>query len=220
MAGRLWLHPQEKAAVSKVFDTVDSSDLSQVSPWSSAQAEDMARVTVDRITSASALYYQGMVHFADGCGFYLLADVANQHFQKLLEDGLHFLSEQGLGGRRSVGLGQFKLETAPDTELGVPSLDNNYYWLLSLYHPTPSEVQHHRVLDAARYKLITRRGWIYSPDDASQRRRGIRMLAEGSLLTRPPVGHVVDVEPTNGFPHQVWRSGLALTITTRRWRHA
>lgn len=216
-SGQLWLHPQEKAAVKQVFG---SEDLSQVCPWSPAAAEAMARVTVDRVNSASALYYQGMVHFADGCGFYLLADVADEVYRKPLEDGLHFLSEQGLGGRRSVGLGQFALEDGGERTLGVPEGEHNYYWLLSLYHPTADEVTQERVLEDARYTLVTRRGWIYSPDDASQRRRAIRMLAEGSLLNRPAIGDVVDVRPAAGFPHPVWRCGLALTITTRRWRDA
>jgi len=217
MSGRLWLHPQEKAAVGKVFGT---DDLAHVRLWSSAESEAMARVTVDRVNAASALYYQGMVHFADGCGFYLLADVADESYRKLLEDGLHFLSEQGLGGRRSVGLGQFTLEVGGERALGVPDGEHNYHWLLSLYHPTAVEVEQRKVLEDARYTLVTRRGWIYSPNDASQRRRAIRMLAEGSLLPRPVIGDVVDVRPTTGFPHPVWRPGLALTISTRRWRDA
>jgi CRISPR-associated protein Csm4 len=215
MGGRLWLHPQDKVAVKEALGT---DDLSQVRPWSPAEAEAMARVTVDRVDSASALYYQGMVHFAEGCGFYLLADVADESYLKPLEDGLHFLEEQGLGGRRSVGLGQFTLESGGEWALGIPVGERNYYWLLSLYHPTAREVTHQRILEDARYTLIVRRGWIYSPDETSQRRRAIRMLAEGSLLTQPVTGDVVDVQPTTRFPHPVCRSGLALTITTRRWR--
>jgi len=214
--GRLWLHPQEKAEVKRVFGT---DSLSQVRPWSSAEAEAMARVTVDRITSASALYYQGMVYFAPECGFYLLAEVADD-YQQPLEDGLHFLGEQGLGGRRSVGLGRFTVEEGGEREIGVPAGEQNYHWLLSLYHPTADEVKAQRVLDGARYTLITRRGWIYSPDEASQRRRAVRMLAEGSLLPRPAVGDVVNVRPITQFPHAVYRSGLALTIIARRWHDA
>ena len=122
MAGQLWFHSQEKASIEKALQ---SDDLSQGRPWSSAEAETMARVTVDRVHSASALYYQGMVYFAPGCGFYLLADIADEGYRKPLEDGLHFLSEQGLGGRRSVGLGQFTLEESGERELGVPAEEQN-----------------------------------------------------------------------------------------------
>jgi CRISPR-associated protein Csm4 len=217
VGGRLWVHASEKAELMKVLKT---GDLSRGRPWSSAEAETMARVAVDRLSSASALYYQGMVYFAKGCGFYVLADLADEGYREPMEAGLHFLAEQGLGGRRSVGLGQFQLEDAGERELGVSAGERNYYWLLSLYHPTADEVRQSGVLDEARYTLITRRGWIYSPDDASQRRRGLRMLAEGSLLTQPAVGNMVDVQPTGAFPHEVWRAGLALTITTRRWHDA
>jgi CRISPR-associated protein Csm4 len=217
MSGRLWVHPREKRSI---LTTLGVDDASEVQAWSQAEAEAMARVTVDRADCSSALYYQGMVHFAEGCGFYLLAEVADQAYRGPLEDGLEFLGEQGLGGRRSVGLGQFELEKGTSEALGVPPGRENYYWLLSLYHPTREEVRDRGVLSGARYLLITRRGWIYSPDDASQRRRAIRMLAEGSLLPKPAMGNVVDVQPAGGFPHAVWRSGLALTVTTRRWRHA
>jgi CRISPR-associated protein Csm4 len=179
----------------------------------------MARVTVDRVTDASSLYYQGMVHFADRCGFYLLAEILDERYQKPLEDGLRELGRQGLGGRRSVGLGQFALTVERKEIPGAMEGDRNYHWLLSLYHPTSQEVEL-GVLEGARYKLITRRGWIHSPDGSSQRRRAIRMLSEGGLLPGRAVGDVVDVKPTAGFPHPIWRSGLALTIPTRRWRDA
>lgn len=217
MSGRLWVHPREKRSI---LATLGVDDASEVQAWSQAEAEAMARVTVDRVDCSSALYYQGMVHFAEGCGFYLLADLADEGYRRSLEDGLEFLGEQGLGGRRSVGLGQFEVEKRTSEALGVPAGKENYHWLLSLYHPTQEEVKDRGVLSGARYSLMTRRGWIYSPDDASQRRRAIRMLAEGSLLRQSVVGEVVDIRPAGGFPHAVWRSGLALTVMTRRWRHA
>jgi len=217
MSGRLWMHHQEIQSILEVFG---EDDPSKVRAWSQAEAEAMARVTVDRVDCSSALYYQGMVHFAAGCGFYLLADLAEEGYRGPLENGLEFLGEQGLGGRRSVGLGQFELEKGTSEVLSVPPGRENYYWLLSLYHPTREEVRDGDILSGARYSLITRRGWVYSPDDASQRRRAVRMLAEGSLLQKPAVGNVVDVQPAGGFPHAVWRSGLALTVTGRRWRDA
>jgi CRISPR-associated protein Csm4 len=219
MNGRLWVHPHEKAAIREALGLAERADLSSARAWSSADTEAMARVTVDRVTEASAVYYQGMVRFAEGCGFYLLAEVFDEGYEKPLEDGLRFLGEQGLGGRRSAGLGQFALQVE-ETELPeAPDRGHNYHWLLSLYHPTREEVQL-GALDEARYKLVTRRGWIYSPDGMSQRRRAIRMLGEGGLLTRTVAGDVVDVAPAAGFPHPIWRSGIALTITTRRWRDA
>jgi CRISPR-associated protein Csm4 len=219
MKGRLWLHPRDKSRVRAALGLSDRADLSQARPWSSADTEAMARVTVDRVTDASSLYYQGMVRFADGCGFYVLADVADEAYREPLEAGLRMLGEQGLGGRRSAGLGQFTLRTETADVPTALEGERNYYWLLSLYHPTRQEAEA-GTLDGARYELITRRGWIYSPDGMSQRRRGIRMLSEGSLLPRDAAGDVVDVRPAAGFPHPIWRSGLAFTIPTRRWRDA
>lgn len=218
-SGGLWIHPQEKASIREALGLSADADITQARPWSSADRESMARVTVDRLNDASSLYYQGMVRFADGCGFYILAECLDDRYREPLEDGLRVLGEQGLGGRRSVGLGQFTLTVDSKEALGAMEGERNTYWLLSLYHPTEREAQL-GLLGDARYKLITRRGWIYSPDGTGQRRRAIRMLREGSLLPRGAAGDVVDVRPRAGFPHPIWRSGIALTIPTRRWRDA
>jgi CRISPR-associated protein Csm4 len=219
MKGRLWVHPNDKSRIRAALGLPAEAELSHARPWSSAETEAMARVTVDRVTDASSLYYQGMVHFADRCGFYVLAEILDERYRKPLEAGLRMLGEQGLGGRRSAGLGQFAFGMETRDVPRALEGERNYYWLLSLYHPTRQGAQK-GTLDGARYKLITRRGWIYSPDGMSQRRRAIRMLSEGSLLPQRAVGDVVDVQPTAGFPHRIWRSGLALTIPTRRWRDA
>lgn len=217
ISGQLWLDPEEKKQIKKFLGL---ENVSRFRAWSPAEGEAVARVTIDRVSAASNIFYQGVTQFSQGCGFYLLADFEDETYRKAIEDGLHFLGEQGIGGGRSVGLGQFALKDAGDQKFGVPPGDRNYYWLLSLYHPRHDEVEEQGVLDGARYTLITRRGWIYSPDEAGQRRRSVRMIAEGSLLNQPVTGNVLDLKPISGFPHPVWRSGIALTITTRRWRDA
>jgi CRISPR type III-A-associated RAMP protein Csm4 len=98
-----------------------------------------------------------------------------------------------------------------------PSDEESYYLLLSLYHPTETEIQQ-QALAEARYRLLTRRGWIFSIADTGQRRRAVRMLAEGSLLSGPVIGNIVDVTPPAYRQiHSVYRSGLALTVHCRRW---
>ena len=220
MDGQVWLDALDQLVLEQIFGQVDRS---RIRLWHGQATR--ARVTVDRVSSASALYYEGSVQYAPDCGFYALAQIHDERYRRPLEDGLRFLGEQGLGGRRSVGLGQFDLAVYDETPPMAPVTNHNYYWLLSLYHPTLPEVSQLNVLSDARYNLVARRGWLYSPDGVGQRRRGIRMLTEGSLLTQPANGDVVDVHPVNvaathQLPHAVWRSGLALTIPTERWPDA
>lgn len=218
MDGRVWLHPADR----KVLEQKFGQPIQNFRIWSTGQIETIPRVTVDRINSTPALYYQGQVRFAEGCGLYVLAEFSTEDstFQQAVTDGLTQLGELGLGGRRSVGLGQYMLRTmALDEPLEQPMADkDNFYLLFSLYHPTQTEVQA-GALKGAHYRLITRRGWFFSSADTAQRRRAVRMLAEGSLLCSSVIGNVVDVAPTgySNDHHPVYRSGLALTVRCRRW---
>lgn len=220
MAGRVWLHAADRRALEATF----GQPLQRFRIWSVGEAETIPRVTIDRVNNTSALYYQGQVRFAEGCGLYVLADFAaaagDNNYQQAVTDGLALLGEQGLGGRRSVGLGQFELqEMALEEPLEQPgTADPAYHLLLSLYHPTQAEVQA-GALSKARYRLLTRQGWFFSEADTGQRRRAVRMLAEGSLLPHPVTGEIIDVAPA-GYTearHPVYRSGLALTVRCWRW---
>jgi hypothetical protein len=45
-----------------------------------------------------------------------------------------------------------------------------------------------------------------------QRRRGLRLVAEGSLVGGGAQGALADVTPIGDFPHPVYRYGLAFGI--------
>lgn len=222
--GELWVTGKERDTLAQTFP---GESLEHVRFWYAGESAMTPRVTVDRTTSASAVYYQGQVRFRDGCGLYLLADFAGseaqqKRYREYVHAGLELLGEQGLGGRRSVGLGRFDVIGAEDVTLPGVGDAANLHLVLSLYHPTADEVAA-GILDRARYELIMRRGWMRSPDRAGLRRKGIRMLAEGAIVGNKPTGDVVDVRPAprDGLevPHPVYRSGLALSVPCGRWTH-
>ncbi|MFQ6043556.1 MAG: type III-A CRISPR-associated RAMP protein Csm4 [Candidatus Poribacteria bacterium] len=168
------------------------------------------RVTIDRITSQTAIYFCGRVSFEGNCGLYFWVDVRDDEYKAHLDRAIDFLSEEGLGGERSIGHGQFtfRCDKAELPTFSNPNPSQIRYLTFALYHPTEDEVCRDGVLDGATYKLIERGGWIYSPDGKSQRRRRIKMLKEGALFNKPVAGDIVSVEPSN-FPHPVYRYGLA-----------
>ena len=85
--------------------------------------------------------------------------------------------------------------------------------LLSRYHPRPEEAAQMLTTEGAAYELIHVAGRVRSLGQADQRRRGARLVAEGSLIGGGARGTLVDVRPTVGtYPHAVWRYGLALGI--------
>jgi CRISPR type III-A-associated RAMP protein Csm4 len=84
------------------------------------------------------------------------------------------------------------------------------HWMLSLFHPAPSDAVDWRRGD---YSLITRGGRIESEAGWGQRKKNTRMVAEGSVLVSPvePRGAAADVAP-DGFAHPVYRAGFALSL--------
>ncbi len=184
--------------------------LAQNFVWKSGREERPPRVTIDRMTSQTQIYFCGRVSFPNNCGLYFWVDVKDDEYKVHLKRAIDFLSDEGLGGERSIGHGQFTYCCDKDElpTFGNPNLSQIKYLTLALYHPTKNEVCRDEVLDGAAYELMERGGWIYSPDGKSQRRQKVKMLKEGALLNKPIAGDIVSVEPSN-FPHPVYRYGLA-----------
>ena len=179
--------------------------------------ESIPHVAVDRWSNASAYYETGQVRFAEGCGLAILAlgDI------KQLMSLLHQVGIDGLGGRRSKGVGMFEPELQT-TSLNLPAATSDSVIVLSRYLPSAAELAA-GVLDLpAAYSLEDVTGWMYSPAAKAQRRKAIWMIGVGSRLNRAGLAHSivgssVDVAPTYDTPnagvnHPVWRHGLALTV--------
>ena len=181
--------------------------------------EQRPRVTIDRATQASNLFFTGQVTFAEGCGLWfgirwLDADEPmQQRVRSLLDD----LSDAGLGAERNSGLGAARIKDLGKLELPDPL---KRWTNLSRYLPRPDEMP---ILGSAgsAYTLQRVGGWLDSPVRSGQRRKTVNLLAEGSVfdsLPRPVPGQMAEVSPrylVNGKPenplgHPVYRSGLAL----------
>jgi hypothetical protein len=63
------------------------------------------------------------------------------------------------------------------------------------------------------YTLTERRGRVDSPARSGDVKKSLRMVEEGSVLlaSAAPRGAAPDVAP-DGFPHPVFRSGIALAV--------
>ena len=208
----IWLGPCEAA------DTGDQESTF----W---KVDDVPRVTVDRVTSASQVYQAGRVTFSSGGGLWFMARWSNDTWQKRGETCLRVLGDEGLGGERSSGHGQFHLHGPLVTPSLAEPQPGGRMLALSLYAPQEQELA--QVLaDSVRYRLIRRRGWISSPDSGqlttteqtvqgmALRRRAATFFKEGSVLRAPKrpldaLGQLVEVSPSKvtGL-HSVYRYGL------------
>ncbi len=200
--GRVWVSPEEY------------TDLSTTQIWGGDE-EPVPRVTVDRLSSASAVYQAGRIRFAPGCGLWVAFQYRAEGWQEFVEDLLLVLGDDGLGGERSAGHGQYTLNLEQSEVLQLPDPAARSV-ILSLYWP-PSQEEANAALkgEGIYYELLMRRGWLTSPEGPTYRRKSVRMLAEGSVIGatgRETPGWLADVTP-GAFPdHPVYRYGYALTV--------
>ena len=185
--------------------------------------EKVPRVSVDRVDQSSSIFACGRIWFADHAGLFFLVEYSKPEYRPVVEKALRILGDEGIGGERSVGHGQFSLDIENDWPISYDLEDSekyNAFTNLSLYWPAEEEVES-GILDASAYQLINRRGWVGSMGSMNLRRRGVNFLEEGSVFSKRPNGALVNVKPLDpspaqNVPHPVWRYGIALSVPCRR----
>lgn len=201
----LWLSPAESGQLPEHLARLPAEERRL---WH--DEEPVARVALDRVSARSALYHVGETRFSPQCGLWFAVRWNEPDWRDPFEAALSCLAEAGIGGERSSGRGQFRWERGETPRLPAPS--RGMAVTLSLYHPTSEEVAAGH-LDDALYRLLTRRGWVGSPEGQGWRGRPVRMLAEGSVLDARARGDLVDVTPVGFTSHPVYRYGMAFLVT-------
>jgi len=213
-SGQVWLSAEEQRALPEAWRKLSREVLHEQRVW---RASAVDRVTIDRASSTSGVFRIGRTVYAPGCGLWLgvqwpssVDSAANERLETLLTH----LGDQGLGGERSVGYGQFRLAAA-SFALDLPGADGAHALTLSRYLPGPDELPTTLGAEAA-YGLVGVVGWLNSPAGRARRRRSSRMLTEGSILhvggRAGPWGRLVDVQPVGWEAHPVWRYGYACPV--------
>lgn len=135
---------------------------------------------VNRLTGATdgSLYHRDAVFFSDTAGLHVCVkgDV------DLVLDGLSVAQDRGIGGDRSTGHGQFRLDGTESFD--VPPPDGDFFCTLSICIPHPDELS--PFLTKGYYEIEPRKGIVEnslaSPDTVWKKR--VLALAEGSILPR------------------------------------
>jgi CRISPR type III-A-associated RAMP protein Csm4 len=177
---------------------------------------------VDRVTGVAEPHATACLEFATDAGLWFAAEFAGEaaweRWSDPLKAAIRVLSDSGFGGERSRGWGRAEqpeftdgalpdllLPQAPDSNGG-----ENAWWLLSLFSPGDADrVEWQR----GWYSITMRSGRVESPAGWGAAKKLSRMVAEGSVLISGERlrGAAVNVAP-DGFPHPVFRSGIALAI--------
>ena len=188
-------------------------------------------VGVDRLSSGSVnVHTSACVEFEPGAGLWTIArfrdEAARSDWGQRVSAAFRLLADGGFGGKRTSGWGQTE---APEIEEGTwpglllpklvralargrgdapsDSAEPHLHWLLSLFAPAASDQVD---WTAGEYRLVVRGGYV---EGASQAKKQVRMIAEGSVLSSPEdlVGAAIDVAP-EAFAHPVFRSGVAVSL--------
>ena len=204
--GSTWLSLAERRSLAGLLG---ESPASEASLW---KFQIVPRVTLDRQTSASALFHTGRVTFGPGCGLWFALDGDPAPVRPALD----YLSEAGLGGLRSTGHGGF---TWQETDSDLPRAVDGWGLLLSRYAPqVREEITEGLQQPGSAYGLVNVGGWCQDDAGKSWRRRPVRLVAEGALLPASARGGLVDVRPQpqpdgwSGKWRPVLRNGLAYCL--------
>lgn len=178
------------------------------------KSTEIPRVSLDRISSASAFFYFRQIYFHPEGGLWFMAKFNGEaETESKLEGALEFLGDHGLGADRSVGKGFFRA-TRSNTEINPP--EGSGQVLLSLCHPTEEDFAQIRNHPLTKYTLVERRGWVTSPHGGrGLRQKPVRMFGEGSVFACKVVGRITRVltaRPNQGLHHNVYRWGRAFTL--------
>jgi CRISPR type III-A-associated RAMP protein Csm4 len=172
---------------------------------------------VDRGGAGVEPHSSACLEFAPHAGLWATAvfadDAAHDKWKGNVTAALRLLADSGFGGERSRGWGRADIEFSDKSPLApvrVESSPDTAWWLLSLYHPSPTDPVDWK---RGNYAITTRTGRAEGGDGSGDHKRATRMITEGSVLVAAsePKGSVTDVAP-DGFPHPVYRAGYALAI--------
>lgn len=189
-AGEFLFRAEEKQKLSSTFLTT----------------KERARVSIDRLTSSSNIYYFSHCQFQESTGLWFYLEILNSALENEIKAAIRLLGDEGLGGDRTSGLGLFEPEFI---EMSSKNLkDNGYYMTLSLTSPKDND----EIEKFTFYEITTRAGYIYSKGDFGTKKKAVRMFSEGSIVKGKVFGRVVDVTPNGFSAHSIFRYGLAFLI--------
>ncbi|MGI6450488.1 MAG: type III-A CRISPR-associated RAMP protein Csm4 [Desulfitobacteriia bacterium] len=162
-------------------------------------------------------YHIGVFRFIKGCGLYIIAAYSEDKQNQLLYRLLTSLSYSGLGGKRTSGLGKFKIAevNSISEESSQPALKTFYHLLtagdapyqMAISVSLPKDEELEQAAAMASYSLVRRGGFVQSSDyaDTPLKKRVIYMFSPGSCFAHRFEGDIYDV--AHYGRHPVYRYG-------------
>lgn len=173
---------------------------------------EMRTLAAGRNKSEAEPFFVGTYRFHKGSGLYIIAGFAAAEIKQQFEQLLQGVAISGIGGKRSAGLGKFKVKAADFAaeELNVKAGVEPFYMNLSVAMAVEPELA--EALQGASYTLVKRSGFVasatYAPEN--RRKRDFYAFQSGSCFWRPFAGGVFDVSGRGR--HRVYRYAKPLFL--------
>lgn len=209
---KVWISPDEKTQLKEKkakklnIETPKVKD-EDIDIWKTATRP---RVSIDRQTDESSIWHVQTVQFNTDCGLWFAAKYDSDETKQKVETLLRVLGDNGIGGERNAGYGQFEITPA---EGDLPKVeDSTHFVTLSPICPKCPEQLEHLLNGDIAYNLSPITGWVGTAGTHIQRKK-IHMFTEGSVLNAydERVGRLVDLK-RKGCTHPVYRYGFAWQI--------
>lgn len=162
--------------------------------------------------------------FKENTGLYFILQI-DEEWLDVFNAIIDSLSTAGIGGKKSIGYGKFKLFDDPieiffDDDSYVYEADRiikrliknkncKYNYLLSSLMPIKDNIND---LKESCYHLIKRSGFVdsLSYSDKALKKKQVAMISSGSTLVAPIKGNIIDLSEHGNHP--VYRNGLGLYL--------
>jgi len=140
--------------------------------------------------------------------------IKNEKLPKEVIAAIRLIVDTGLGGKRTTGKGLFNDCQIIEFNLSLvdeitPPME---FVTFSVVIPQKQEIS-----SLKHYTLTTKRGFMFSKNSRSLRKRTIVVLNEGSLFDSEIKGKVIDVSPKEMRAHEVFRYGKAFLLPMKKY---
>ncbi|MDE0087839.1 MAG: type III-A CRISPR-associated RAMP protein Csm4 [Candidatus Poribacteria bacterium] len=196
----VWVGADEKEKLNKAMDDAPLI-------W---ETTTRPRVSIDRQTDESSIWHVETVQFNKKCGLWFAAQFDSDAIKHKIETLLRVLGDNGIGGERNAGYGQFEF-TIAELEMPIAEEGDRFVTLSPICPKSSTQLQQLLTGDVA-YTLSPCIGWVSVPG-SDDRRKLINMFTEGSVLhtNEERVGRLVDLKPED-YTHPVYRYGYAWQV--------
>ncbi|MCL2020037.1 MAG: type III-A CRISPR-associated RAMP protein Csm4 [Oscillospiraceae bacterium] len=160
-----------------------------------------ARVAVRSGNDDPKPYHVGVYKFGANAGLYIIVGGSDEALD-LFRELLTAVSEVGIGGKRSSGLGRFGFEEEDLSDEYLEHINGDYpaYITLSVSLPRNDEIE--KTIENASYTLLRRSGFVFSETYSKEpvRKNDLYVLGSGSVVKNRFVGDVFDVSHEGTHP--------------------